>query len=55
MINIRSGTPLGAVGWYSPWRQYCFFPIYDTVFNATCLADIQDFIGQAKKHREKQA
>ena len=36
--------PLGEIRFYSNWRQYCFYPYQDTVFNRTCLKDIQDFI-----------
>ena len=37
---------LGVVKWYGPWRQYCFFPEPDTVFNVTCHEDINDFMSQ---------
>jgi len=40
----RSGSPLGEVKWFNRWRQYCFYPYPDTVFNRTCLKDIQNFI-----------
>ena len=39
---------LGIVKWYSPWRQYCFLPESDTVFNVGCHKDINDFIGQLR-------
>jgi hypothetical protein len=48
-INNRSGEPLGTVQWYAPWRQYCFFPANECVFNVGCMDDIKDFIGQLKK------
>jgi len=35
---------LGRISWYSPWRQYCFTSIPDTVWNKDCLKDIQDFL-----------
>ena len=42
---------LGGVQWYGPWRQYCFFPEIDTVFNIGCLNDINHFIGQLASQR----
>lgn len=37
-------THLGQIKWYGPWRQYCFFPEDETVFNKTCLKDIMCFL-----------
>lgn len=42
----KNGGILGEVKWYGPWRQYCFFPEPDTVFNVTCHDDINNFIRQ---------
>jgi hypothetical protein len=46
--NNRSKSRIGSIEWYPPWSQYCFMPESQTVFNNTCLADIQNFIGQLK-------
>jgi hypothetical protein len=35
-----SGKLLGVIKWYGQWRQHCFFPEPDTLFNVTCLHDI---------------
>ena len=40
----RHGYCLGLIKWYPAWRQYCFFPLSETVFNNTCLLDIVEFI-----------
>ena len=42
--NRSSGGRLGMVKWYGPWRQYCFFPEPDTVFNKGCLTIIMGFM-----------
>ena len=47
-LNNGSDSLLGGIEWYGPWRQYCFFPEFDTVFNVSCLEDINHFIGQLK-------
>jgi hypothetical protein len=46
-----SDDVLGIVKWYAAWRQYCFFPSEDSIFNNGCLADIQDFIKQLMQDR----
>ena len=32
---------LGTIKWYAQWRQYGFYPAEGTVFEKTCLGDIQ--------------
>lgn len=52
IIEVRSksqGNLLGSVKWYSPWRQYVFFPLGATVWNHECLNDIQNAIHRAKE------
>lgn len=55
--NQKSKRIVGVVKWYGPWRQYCFFPEGDVVFNVDCLANINHFIGQLtdeiKKKKQK--
>ena len=38
------GLILGIIKWFPSWRQYCFFPEADCVFNIHCLNDIKEFI-----------
>jgi hypothetical protein len=40
----RSGYTLGIIKWYGPWRQYTFWPAPDTIWNQTCLGDVEAFI-----------
>jgi len=51
--NKVYGELLGYVKWYAPWRKYCFF-VHDSdlVFDAGCLADIQDFINKLMEERK---
>jgi len=44
VINKNSEDIIGEIKWYASWRQYCFFPEYDTVWNTTCLNDVQEVI-----------
>lgn len=48
---LSGGIALGVVKWYSPWRQFCFFPEGHTTFNVGCLSDVQHFIGQLMEAR----
>jgi hypothetical protein len=51
-LNNHSDFKLGEVRWYPPWRQYCFLPTGNAVFNVGCMDDIKHFIGQLKLLRE---
>ncbi len=51
--SISSGFKLGTIKWFGSWRQYCFFPNGETVFNQGCMKDIQDFMGNLMEIRKK--
>lgn len=44
VCSAKYDFPLGEIRFYNFWRQYCFFPFKDTVFNNTCMGDIIKFI-----------
>ncbi len=50
--NNKSGLKLGTVKWYSPWRQYCYFPSANTILNRGCAYSIGDFIGKQMLERK---
>lgn len=54
VVNKIFNAPLGYVKWYAPWRKYCLF-IHNSglVFDADCLADIQDFINALMAERRE--
>lgn len=64
--TVQSGvTPqpilLGVIKFYPNWRQYSFFPEYETVFEKTCMQDITNFmialnkdLRESQKQRRKQ-
>jgi hypothetical protein len=44
---------LGEVRWYSPWRQYAFYPTSLSLFEKECLRDIADFCeSKTQDHRK---
>lgn len=44
----RGHVILGEIRWLGRWRQYVFFPAYDTIYSAGCLEDIATFIKQVR-------
>ncbi len=53
VVAKRSDAMLGEIKWYGPWRQYCFFPAMETIFNVGCLNSICEFISEEMEHRKK--
>ena len=51
-LNNISHSLLGKVKWHGAWRQYCFLPEANTVFNRGCNNDINDFITQLMDERK---
>ena len=43
---------LGAIHWWSNWRQYVFTPEPGTIYSAGCLHDIRAFIYQQMEARK---
>ena len=44
ILSKSNDDILGIVKWYAPWRQYCFFPENDTLWNPSCMKDVREFI-----------
>ena len=52
---ISSGdveTLLGVIKWFGAWRQYCFFPKENTLYNNECLKDIKEFLEKLNKEKK---
>ena len=45
----KGGDILGVLKWYWAWRRFVFWPELGTLYDASCLEDIRDFIDQAMK------
>ena len=53
-VHAKSdATFLGHIQWYSPWRQYVFYPEKKTLWSRGCLAEIIFFIAKNKDTRNK--
>jgi len=53
VTNKRSQDIIGEIKWYGSWRQYCFFPEFDTVWNNGCLTDVLEVINTLMEDRKK--
>ena len=51
ILSKSSGFILGQIKWYGAWRQYCFFPSSQCVFNIGCMDDIKKKINELKAKR----
>ena len=51
VMNINHDEIIAHIRWYNSWRQYCFFPKSDTVWNTKCLDDVNDLIKKLMKDR----
>jgi len=52
--SISKGNELGEIKWYGAWRQYCFYPADNCIFNKTCMNHIIDHIEREMAKRRKQ-
>lgn len=46
IISKRSNSSLGIVKYHPAWRCYCFSPSESTLFNATCLFNMVNFLNK---------
>lgn len=53
VFSVHSGTALGRIYWYFPWRQYIFEPLEFTIWNNDCLKEIYEFLKKLKEGRRK--
>jgi hypothetical protein len=51
VVNNKSGSILGKLGYYPQWRQYVIAPQGGTIFSMGCLNDIIDFVKQLKENK----
>ena len=45
----RQNEELGYVGWEQCWHEFTFAPSAGTIFSASCLNDISNFLGQLNR------
>ena len=42
---------LGEIKWFGAWRQYCFYPEENTIFDRKCLTYINNFLEEVNKKK----
>lgn len=48
-ICNKTNVQIGIISWYKPWKKYVFSSMPECVFDATCLQDVLDFMGNKIK------
>ena len=44
VFSTLRGFKLGTIKWHGTWRQYTFFPEKSSLFSASCMEEIINFI-----------
>lgn len=52
--NRESGSLIGEIRWYGPFRKYSFFPAAGTVYEKNCLDDITNALRLLEEERKAQ-
>jgi hypothetical protein len=52
IVNVSSNRTIGVIQWYSPWRQYCFYPLRNTIWNKDCLDSVNEVITSLMEERK---
>lgn len=55
IINIHHHEVIGEIKWFTKWRQYCFFPYNQTIWNKTCMEDVYKVIHDLMEERKETA
>ena len=52
IINKHHKEIIGEIRWFSRWRQYCFYPYMNTIWNFNCLNDVNSVITELMTERK---
>lgn len=51
VVNRSSESTIATIEWYGSWRQYCFMPNPNTVWNPDCLKSVNEVISVLMEQR----
>ena len=51
-IKIYHDDQIGEIKWFGKWRQYCFYPNGNTIWNVNCLNDVNSVITKLMEERK---
>lgn len=52
-IVNSADSKLGYIAWHSPWRRYVYYPDIRTLYDASCMTTIVEFINNLMKDRKQ--
>jgi len=52
VVNIHHDEQIGEIKWFGKWRQYCFYPNGNTIWNVNCLNDVNSVITKLMEERK---
>jgi hypothetical protein len=52
ILNIHHDDIIGEIRWFSRWRQYCFYPHNETIWNFDCLNSVNEVIKELMNERK---
>ena len=52
IVSKSSGDIIGKISWHSQWRQYTFAPAFPTIWNSSCLQDIETLLNVLMDERK---
>jgi hypothetical protein len=52
IVNIHHDEVIGEIKWFGRWRQYCFYPSDNTIWNTGCLEDVYEVIKNLMNERK---
>ena len=52
VVNIHHDEQIGEIKWFGKWRQYCFYPNGNTIWNVNCLNDVNSVITNLMEERK---
>ena len=53
VVNIHHDEEIGEIKWFGKWRQYCFYPSDNTIWNRSCLEEVYRVIIELMEERKK--
>nr|WP_321303374.1 hypothetical protein [uncultured Trichococcus sp.] len=55
VVNDATGSALGQIRWFAPWRKYTFHTCFGNVFDSSCLSEIVNELDRLNKEHKGEA
>lgn len=50
--SLSNGVALARISWFPSWRRYTLQPASSTVWDASCLTEVTEFLDKLMKERD---